>query len=341
MYFNFIFSQRSGHRQRISLLMAAALLLIGLTAGCGSRSTNSEAVDSSAAAPSNTPSQVSASDRPQERIVEHDAGTTTITGTPQKIAVLDYRLADSLLALGIVPYAMNTYMGETNLPYIDGNPLAKSIPLGDSTNLEALLETQPELIIGRDEKIYSDLQKIAPTVIIKVPDDWRESFREVAAIVQREKEAELWLANYDQRAVDTRKEISQYVKAGETFMYLRVMPKEIRLHGTTLTLGATLFQDLQLTPVPGLEGIAKFEVISLEKLPDYNPDHIFLEVGAPSVDSDKAALSNLSSISETSLWKDLKAVKNGHVYTMPQWVISDYPHIKSKSLELILEALKN
>ncbi|WP_344913034.1 hypothetical protein [Paenibacillus hodogayensis] len=60
------------------------------------------------------------------------SGETTIVGVPHKIAVLDYRLADSLLALGTPPYAMTTYLGDKKLPYIDGKPLDSAVPLGDT-----------------------------------------------------------------------------------------------------------------------------------------------------------------------------------------------------------------
>lgn len=278
----------------------------------------------------------------QQRVIKHLSGETTIVGTPRKIAVLDYRLADSLVALGVKPYAMTTYMGTTSLPYLDGNPLAETIPLGDTPNLEALLQAGPDLIIARssEQKAYDQLSKIAPTVIVDVPTDWRESFREIASILQRDKEAEQWLADYGKKANSVRNEIDGYVKPDETFLYLRIMPKEIRVHSKQDFLGGTLFQDLKLAAAPGLENVKRTEAISLEKLPDYNPDYIFLQVGGPVVGGDKKAEENMATITRTTVWKNLKAVKNGRVYMMPQWIISDYPNIKSKSLDLIVEHVK-
>lgn len=332
------------------LVKAAAivclLLVLGLTAACSSESRGPEPEapkepQSNAAAPQ-TGAQTPANAGNVQRTVKHLSGETTIIGTPQKIAVLDYRLADTLVALGITPHAMTTYLGDVNLPYLDGKPLSKAIPLGDTANLEAVLQAGPDLIIARksEEKVYEQLSKIAPTVIVDAPSDWRQSLKEIAAILQREKEAEQWLANYDSKAASVRNELAKYVKPGETFLYLRVMPKEIRVHGTKELFGATMFQDLKLTPVPGLESVDRVEAISLEKLPDFDADHIFLQIGTPTAGGDKNAEGNLVAISQSAIWKNLKAVKNGHVYTMPQWIISDYPNIKIKSLDLILEALK-
>ncbi|MDF2958324.1 MAG: hypothetical protein K0S39_59 [Paenibacillus sp.] len=323
------------------------LLIVSVTVGCASNNpgaaTQAASVKEAAAA-----AEAGAAYKPaastDKRTIKHAAGETTLTGTPQKIAVLDYRLADSLLALGLKPIAMTTYLGEINLPYIDGKPLQGTIPLGDTANLEAVLQASPDLIIGRtpEAKIYDQLSKIAPTIIVDIDSkSWRQNFLDLAAYLQREKEANQWLADYDKKAAGIRTEIARYVKPGETFLYLRVMPKEIRVHGIKDLFGATLFQDLQLTPVPGLEKVSRIEPISLEKLPDYNADHIFLQVGTPTAGSnDKNADSHLKTISETPVWKDLKAVKSGHIYTMPHWIISDYPHIKWKSIELILENIK-
>jgi iron complex transport system substrate-binding protein len=338
------------HRHAKPLLLILSLFIVLLAAGCQPKQAAEQAPaqaagqtsGQAAGQPAEQAAKPSADSAGQKRVVKHLAGETTITGTPQKIAVLDYRLADSLHALGVKPHAMTTYLGSTALPYIEGSPFSQAIPLGDTPNLEALVQAAPDLIIARktEEKVYDQLTKIAPTVLVDIPADWREGLREMGRIVQREQEADKWLADYDKKAASIREELKQSVKPGETFVYLRVMPKEIRLHGTKELFGATLFQDLQLTPVAGLDKLQRIETIALEKLPDYNADYIFLEVGTPAVGGDKQANDNLATVSQTAVWKSLKAVQNNHVYTMPQWVISDYPNIKSKSLDLIQASFK-
>lgn len=323
-----------------ALFIFAMLLVLATATGCSGAS-NPASVETKPFSGETKPPGAPA-EAPKSRTVKHLSGETTIVGVPQKIAVLDYRLADSLLALGVKPYAMTTYLGDKNLPYIDGKPLDAAIPLGDTPNLEALLQAGPDLIIARrsEEKSYDQLSKIAPTVIVDIPADWRGGFRELGAILQREGEADRWLADYDKKTAKAREEIARHVKPGETFLYLRIMPKEIRVHGTEELFGATLFQDLKLTPVAGLDKVKRIEPISLEMLPQYDADHIFLQVGSPTSGGDKEAEKNLATVSQTSVWKGLKAVKGNHVYTMPQWIISDYPNIKSKSVDLIVERLK-
>jgi len=269
------------------------------------------------------------------------AGETSIPSLPKKIAVLDYRLADSLLALGIKPYAMTSYLGETDLPYLEGKPLEGVINLGDTPNLEAVLQASPDLIIGRkpEEKIYEQLQKIAPTILLDIPDKWRDGLKELGAILGKEKEAGAWLKQYEQKAADARKAIEPRIDPNETFLYLRILPKEIRLYGTTELFGSTMFQDLKLKPVPQAAEVKRMEAIPLEKLVEMNPDRMFVQIGLPVKDGDKQAQAKFDELSQSALWNNIKAVKYKRVYVVPHWVISDYPFIHSRSIDLIREAI--
>lgn len=319
-----------------NLFVVLALMMIStiFLAGCGSFNENSASSKESNAA-------AEASGATSKRVIKHLSGETTIEGEPKKIAVLDYRLADSLLALGIKPYAMTSYMGKTELEYMNGSLFEGVVNLGDEPNLEAILEAEPDLIIGRepDAKIFDDLSKIAPTIIMAMPDDWRAGFLELAEILGKDKEADDWVAQYDEKAKETKAKIAEKVGEGKTALYMRVMPKEYRIHGPKQFLGATLSQDLGFKPVPQVELIKKFEVLSMEKLPELNPDYIFLQIGLPVAGGDKEAEKQYQELEQSPLWKDLNAVKKNQVYIVPHWVISDYPNIHDKSIDMVLEKM--
>ncbi|MDF2649693.1 MAG: hypothetical protein K0Q73_5498 [Paenibacillus sp.] len=276
-----------------------------------------------------------------KRIIKHFNGETQIEGEPKKIAVLDYRLADSLWALGIKPFAMTSYMGETNLEYMNGDPLKGVKNLGDEPNLEVILEAQPDLIIGREihAKIYDNLTKIAPTIILPNHDEWRFAFRELGQVLGKEKKADEWLTGYDKKVEEAKKKLATKVGKDETVLYMRAMPKELRIHGPNQLFGATLSQDLGLKPIPQVESIKKFETISMEKLLEINPDYLFIQVGGPVKGGDKEAEKKYEELIQSSLWKNLKAVKNNRVYIVPHWIISDFPYIKDKSIDLVLEKM--
>lgn len=320
----------------LSLLLLAGILLIS---GCGS-SKNTDSANN--AAQSSQKSTAADATEMSTRTVTHLEGETTIPADPQRIASLDYRLTDFLLALGLKPYATVTYPGGITPPYLDASALEGVQTLGDEANLEATLKAAPDVILGRKAQadLYDQLTAIAPTIIADSPSkDWKQELKNYGAMFGRDKQAEDWLNAYQAEADQAKAEIAKVVPAGSTFLYLRIMPKEVRVHGPEQALSAVLYDDLGLTPAKGVEGLDDVVPISLEVLPDYDADYIFVETGAPKAGGDQDAEDNRGRIEQTSVWKNLKAVKEGHVYDMPQWIISEAPYIKQKSLELVKQAL--
>ncbi|NGZ77597.1 ABC transporter substrate-binding protein [Saccharibacillus alkalitolerans] len=322
---------------------AGALLLAGvlLIAGCAASGNGSSAAKNFSAAdsPSAPAAGTTAADT---RTVPHLKGESIIPAKPGRIASLDYRLTDFLLALGVKPYASATYPGGVMPPYLEASALEGVQPLGDEVNVEAVLNAQPDMILGRKAQadLYDQLQAIAPTVIADSPSkDWKEELRTYGDMLGRRQQADEWLNSYGKKAEEARAAIAKAVPEGSTFLYLRIMPKEVRVHGPKQALSEVLYGDLGLTPAKGVEQLEDVVPISLEVLPDYDADYIFVEIGAPNAEGDKDAEDNRSQIERTSVWKNLKAVRAGHVYEMPQWVISEAPHIKQRSLELVREAL--
>ncbi|WP_426332733.1 ABC transporter substrate-binding protein [Paenibacillus silvae] len=317
--------------------VALLLLLISILflSGCGTGgSTIVTQSDSSA-----DKSEESASD--YSISIQNEAGETTIIGEPQKIAVLNWQLADFLLALDIKPYAMTNFMGDTKLEYLEKDALEGVIDLGDKPNLEVLSQSNPDLIIGWESRreIYDQLTKIAPTILTKENDDWRKSLQELGSKLGKNKEAEEWLAKYDQKATASMQLLTSKIDPNETVLYMRVMPKVLRIYGSTQSLGATLSQDIGLQYLPQTEAIQNFENISIEQLPELNPDHIFIQVGRPLRGGDQEAKKIYEELTQSSIWNNMKAMKKKQVYTVPHWIISDAPHIKEKSIDLVLEKL--
>ncbi|MDO3410263.1 ABC transporter substrate-binding protein [Saccharibacillus sp. CPCC 101409] len=326
-------------RTSLPLALCALTLTVGCSAGAPAAQPRSSAGSDSDAAQT---TQDAKSPAAASRVVKHLGGETTITGTPQRIAVLDYRLADSLSALGLKPYAMNTYLGDTQLPYMDADALAGVQPLGDETNLEAVLAAKPDLIIAREPDLekYDQLTAIAPTLVVGNPaQNWKSDLLAFGDMLERRPQAEEWIANYEAKAADVRADIDKVVPEGSTFLYLRVLPKEIRVHAPDKALAEVLNGELKLAAAKGVEKIDNIEAISLEVLPDFDADYIFMQVGFPEAEGDDDAKQNLSRIQQSSIWQNLKAVKAGHVYEVPHWAISDYPNIKDRSLDLVREAL--
>ncbi|AIQ52166.1 hypothetical protein R70331_12055 [Paenibacillus sp. FSL R7-0331] len=284
----------------------------------------------------------SSSASPQRMQIEHAMGVTEVSGIPDRIAAADYRILDTLYALGVKPYATTTYSGSVELPYMDKEDQNEAIvPLGDKINLEAAVETEPDMIIARhiEPDVYEQLSKVAPVLVFRGDGDWREELQEIGSVVGREDEAAKWLADYDKQAAEVKQRIAGYVEPGETFLFIRLQ-KEMQAASPNVHLAATLTKDLGLSYVSGLEKQEEsYAALSLEVLPELNPDHIFMTVGKSTVSQDEDAEKLLADMQQTAVWQKVSAIQKGNLHIMPQWVFGDYPNIKSKSLELVEAAL--
>lgn len=328
---------RMDSKSSLALLLAAVMFMV-LLAGCGS--SGSTASDTA----KDEGNRAAAETGFATRTVTDLNGQTTIPADPQRIAALDYRVSDSLLALGITPVATGSFAGTTDIPYMDGNPLQEAVNLGDTPNLEAILAAQPDLIVGTDVlKIDQEsLNRIAPAITVSVtPKDWQTALRELGQMLGRERQADEWISQYTAKADEAKKQVSERIGPDETVMFLRVLKKEYRLYGERQLTGTLLYQDLGLKApqqVSAIEGVN--QTISMEVLPEIDPDYILLDVGAVVAGGDKQGEALYAELKQSALWKNMKAVKNNHVYLVPDWFFrTDFPIARGKSLDVVIDAL--
>ncbi|MEM9955423.1 MAG: ABC transporter substrate-binding protein [Chloroflexota bacterium] len=142
------------------------------------------------------------------RLVEHTAGSTCVPEMPERVATNVETAVTALLLLGIQPVAGPEDQAGWNAPYVsllpenvDINAIA-DIGVTETTNLESLLLTEPDMILTypyAGEEIYDDLSAVAPTVLIErgANGDWRERFDREAAALNREAEAAEVIARYE------------------------------------------------------------------------------------------------------------------------------------------------
>src|SRR5690606_26633820 len=223
---------------------------------------------------------------------------------------------DFLLSLGIQPkaavsagphakdqfswYFRDQLKGTTNLGW-QVNP-----------NLETILKAKPDLILssGIHSEAYENFSKIAPTGLIEQVEteggkDWRKTFLSTAVVFGKEEKAKQVIAEYDQQVEESKKKIRRAI-GNETVMFLRVKDKELRYYGQKNF--DVMYGDLGLKPpahFPSAKGEQPFQPLALEKLPEINPDHIFLLVETSET---------FNEISNSEIWKNLRAVKNRRVY---------------------------
>lgn len=313
--------------QKYSAVIFCLLILAVVASGCGGANSGVGS-NGKEAAPEQEVKAV-----PSERVITHGMGETSLVGDPQKVAVLVGGWEDHMISLGIQPYAVQDPHPEPTIAELTKD----SIKLGKvwEPNLETILAAEPDLIIsvsGVHGKIYGDLTQIAPTILISPEQQqkgWRENLLFIGDIFGKRDLAQQKVADYDKQITDARAELKERI-GDKTVLFMRLLPKEIRIYGSTSPQGEILYKDLGLKASAVLP--EKNEAISLEKLPEINPDYIYLlDNGDGRIEEFKAH----------PIWKNIDAVKNNHVYPAQkeQWPYGGGYLGHTKAVDYILQTM--
>ncbi|MDZ5783135.1 ABC transporter substrate-binding protein [Marinococcus luteus] len=294
-------------KKMIYILAPGGLFLMLAACGGEEQSTETETEDESSGSSSRT--------------IEHAEGSTEVPEEVQDVASLSFPYTSNLLALGVTPSATVTDNGE-HFEHTE-DELEGSTDLGNFSepNLEVLLESEPDLILGEDTIAdqYDKLETIAPTVLIPWEDlEWREHFERTAEAVNKEEEADQWLENYDQEADNASEEIKNNI-GDESVLVLRIRADEYRVYGYNRNFGSLLYQDLGLTAPEKVKDIDWAEAVSIESLSDFDADHILIETA-----DEEAAQTRLEELEESSVWNNLEAVEQDNIHTIELYPWLDY-----------------
>ena len=277
-------------------MLCMLLVTLGFVSGCQGRQ------------------EASSSDK---TITVRDAkGEVTIPAEPKRIVDLSGN-SDilSLLGYSVAGTANSDAYDYTQLPTYLQEPLQGAKILGysmqDTMDIEGILELHPDLIIisGVQEKMYEQLKKIAPTLMVELAQtDWRQDVNTFARMMQQEDRAASWLKSYDEKA---KKAGAAVRKAnGEDTTYLALLASGGQLFVFDAAgIGSVLYEDMGLKKpanMPRQDSIS-LPVISYEGLADLDADHLIV-VGT---DADMKALK------KNSIYKSMQAVKNNRVLELP------------------------
>jgi len=278
------------------------------------------------------------SNQPKE--YEHSLGKIELSASPERI-VAPY-LEDALITLGIEP-AAKWSLGDLVQDYLE--PYLQNVPKLDFTgggmNMEALLETNPGLVVLYttnmvNEETYKQYSSIAPTYVFEdATVSWKETLRVLGDMTGTTNKAEQAIQDYDTKVAEAVKKLEP-VATGKTFAVVRAKPKEIQLMDGSFYSGPVLYSDLGLTPHKLVKEWSWGHAVSLslEKLPELDADYIFILVQGD------AARPLLDEFQKSPLWQNLPAVKNGHAFEMPSnyWMASG-AIANTKKIDDVLEAL--
>ncbi|NVN80519.1 MULTISPECIES: Fe(3+) dicitrate ABC transporter substrate-binding protein FecB [unclassified Vibrio] len=108
----------------------------------------------------------------QTRTIQDEQGQFEIATTPQRIVVLEFSFVDALAAVGVSPVGVADDNDASRvIPAVrDLVQPWESVGMRSQPSLEAIAILKPDLIIADAERhrtVYQDLQRIAPTLLLK------------------------------------------------------------------------------------------------------------------------------------------------------------------------------
>lgn len=244
-----------------------------------------------------------------------------------------------MLALGVKPIGGFGYANQ-----IFEDQLHDVENVGFPINLEKVLELQPDLIIhaSTEEKEYEQLAKIAPTVIFDTFAPLEERMTQLGDMIGKPEAAAKWLADYKLKSEEMWKKLKEsgMMKEGETASVFTYYPGDRLFVMARTGLSQVLYDSNGFKPTAPIQEVLDaqkgFELISVERLPEIAGDRIFI-LNTKSEEARKSTQELLQS----RIWKDLPAVKNGHVYfidieksssdaTTREWLLQKIPEILAK-----------
>jgi ABC-type Fe3+-hydroxamate transport system substrate-binding protein len=309
-------------------LMRAGLTVLTGTAtfGLGRKSVRGRSA-TSVASPAASPAE----DR-DRRIIEHAAGTTTITGTPTRIVALDWRQVEDLLALGIQPVGIADIEGYhqwVGIP-VELDPDVVDVGTTAEPGLESIAALEPDLILAtelRHEAIASQLASIAPPIIIPSYDSasdltplehLHETFLKVATAVNRVATAEELLAKMTDAFASAEAALDDAGLHGEPFIAalgfsseqvptLTVWTNESLIGATINELGLVNAWEQEESDMFG-SGYSQVAVEGFVDVPE--GVHFFYQTQ----DADNIFENELA---DDLIWSTLSFVEEGRLYRLP------------------------
>ncbi|WP_025846365.1 ABC transporter substrate-binding protein [Brevibacillus agri] len=317
-----------------ALLLAMAVLLAacgGAGGGSGASQENATAVEGQTAATAATSGEA----KPSTRKVKTVNGEIEIPAEPKRIVAQGY-LA-TFLALGIKPVGAPFW--DIDSPHIKAQTAGiEDIGTIDASSVEKILALNPDLIVtlSDDPKLYEQLSKIAPTLVFvhTTFKDSREQIRTFGEILGKEKEAEAWIASFNETVEKAKQRIKGVVGENATAAIMGGFDKQLVVYANGLWRGAeAMYKHLGLKRPPlvqkSVDEGKEHVTISLEQVNEFSGDYLFVESGK------QAGLDPSNPI-----WNTLDAVKNGRVYQMDTDYFWPYDPIAVKAqVDLIADML--
>jgi ferric citrate transport system substrate-binding protein len=284
-----------------AMLIVLLTVMMVLT-GCSTSQKNTEADKTKTSSETNDQ---------QIRTIKHEMGETEIQNTPKKIVTLELSFVDSLNALGINPIGIADDNKKDMISKLVSHEIDyTSVGTREQPNLEVISSLQPDLIIADAERhsgIYEDLQQIAPTIVLKSRESTYQenlnSFKTIAEALDQKEEAEKRISEHEKTINELKSKLS--IDSNMTVLPAVVRDTSFQAH-TTSSYDGELLEQLGLNIA--IQEEQPYVEMNLEQLVEINPDVLLLANNEGKLLTDEWE--------NNPLWKNLKAVKNGQIYSV-------------------------
>jgi len=263
--------------------------------------------------------------------VRHEFGETCIPSHPQRVIAIDPNSLEVLVALGLKPIAStipNRTGGKTLLLQ---DKIGDIVNLGRESqpNLEKIVQLKPDLILGMSitPQMYSLFSRIAPTISVEYSHtNWKKTFQQIAAIVDRPSTAQEALSAYQKRLETLRSRVLQ--NSGQrTLCVMRFYTTmQFNQFFTQNSFAVSVLDELGVVTIPAHQRQLRqipntdwgYFNTSLEQVDLLEADFMFVAI-------DPGARFSFELYKNSSLWQTLNVVKRNKVYIVDagHWVFGN------------------
>lgn len=215
-----------------------------------------------------------------ERRIQDEQGELIISGTPQRVVVLEYSFVDALASVGVSPIGIADDKNiERVIPSVRAiiNPWA-SVGMRSQPSLEAIAELKPDLIIADAERhttVYKDLVRIAPTLLLKSRGESYQENLEAAVKVGIALNKDAQMRARIAQHKDIISDYKQKFSSSESIQFAVISAKGMWMHGPASYAGGVISELGLLSPMPEQTEKAYLPT-SLELLLKVNPDWLLV-----------------------------------------------------------------
>jgi len=325
-----MFMRNAPQHFKPAFLAIAILMIALLAAGCGQKTEQ----PAQSATPGPAATEPAKQDENGTRVVKHSMGEAKVPAAPKRVVVLTNEGTEALLALGIKPIgAVESWTGKPWYDHIKADMEGvKTLGKEGEPNVEIIASLKPDLIIAnklRHEKIYSQLNAIAPTVVSEtLRGMWKDNFKLYADAVNQKAKGDEVIAAFDTRIEDFKAKAGD--KLNTKLSIVRFMGDRIRIYYKD-TFSGIILDQIGMARPDNQNKPTFSDDVTKERIPEMEGDEMVYftyETG------DGKASKNEQEWTNDPLWKNLNVVKAGKAHKVDDAIWNTAGGVKAANLLL-------